>query len=443
MKVIMLVVFLFAPACLFAETPPSSKFFVLNSPSTASAGPDSILVLDLEGNSSTLVDTRLNIMGADDVACDPMDPQHIFLSVANFFQDIFEVREFDATGKFVNTHRGFGDPGGSLVIAFDHAGNFYVAGDEKIFKNGTVFATIRGNIHKLAVDSKGNLYITQSFGVNQDASNLLRIDPQGNVTLFADESDGLDSPFGLAIDSTDNIFVANNPPSAPAFILRIDPTGTATTFATDIAFQPIIRGMTFDSDDNLYVTLEEDTILKFDPFGNQSGFADQDDGIDFPVAIAFGNCPVVTSIAPCDCTDPNAITGGPEADVLVGTHNGDIICSFGGTDILRGHGGDDCLDGGTGNDTIFGGAGDDLLIGGNGYDFLFGNAGEDELRGQGGRDLLLGGKGNDGLRGGSDADLLLGGVGDDALRGGRGQDTCVGGSGADTAVSCEQTITVP
>jgi hypothetical protein len=56
------------------------------------------------------------------------------------------------------------------------------------------------------------------------------------VTVFADAAQGLDTPYGLAIDSMDNIFVANNPPSQPAFILKFDPSGTATLFATDIHF---------------------------------------------------------------------------------------------------------------------------------------------------------------------------------------------------------------
>jgi hypothetical protein len=109
--------------------------------------------------------------------------------------------------------------------------------------------------------------------------------------LVADATKGLNGPFGLAIDNDDNIFVANNPPSAPAFILKFDPSGTPSPFAADISFQPSIRSMTFDQHGYLYASLAEDNkILKFDKAGNFSVFAEASNGLNFPYSITVGTC---------------------------------------------------------------------------------------------------------------------------------------------------------
>ena len=101
--------------------------------------------------------------------------------------------------------------------------------------------------------------------------------------------------YGLAVDWDDNLYVANNPPSAPAFIQKFNPSGVPSSFAAGISSQPNIRGMTFDlkrggrideRDRGLYAALgAENEILKFDTTGISSLFANVTDGLDFPVSI--------------------------------------------------------------------------------------------------------------------------------------------------------------
>jgi hypothetical protein len=281
-----------------------STFFVINSPSAASRGTDSILTFDSLGNSAVFFGAEHDFSGLFDIACDPTEPQHIFVS---HILSSVELLEFDASASIVNII-----PFGTFdftALAFDHAGNFYVAKNETIFKNGVSFASLPfTGIGRLAADSRGNLYLTDPFVL----SRLFRIDPLGNVILFADATKGLSGPYGLAVDSMDNIFVANSIPSGPASILKFDQSGTATLFATGISFQPVIRSMTFDRDDNLYATLQNDNkILKFDKAGNSSVFADASNGLNFPFAITAGTCPVRRIIPFAAFTAQVEITLGP------------------------------------------------------------------------------------------------------------------------------------
>ena len=275
------------PEPVFGEDRSESTFFVINSPSIASKGTDSILTFDARGYGTVFFGAKHNLVGLGDIACDPKNPRHIFVTHDDF-PTTAGLLIFDASG-----HRDTipsGTPGGSVSLAFDRAGNLYTAGAGTIFRNDTILASLPfTGIGQIAVDKKGNVYLTDPFV----SPRIFHIDQAGNVTVFADASKGLIAPYGLAIDSRNNLFVAINPPSSPAFILKFDPSGTATSFATNISFQPIIRSMTFDDRDNLYATLQADnTILKFDRRGNSSVFATASDGLNFPSAVTVGTCPV-------------------------------------------------------------------------------------------------------------------------------------------------------
>jgi hypothetical protein len=272
---------------------PHHSFFVINSPSVDSLGPDSILTFDSHGHSSVFFSTSHNLQGLDDIASSFSGPHRLVVSHNNFAEGISELLELNTSGSIL--HRiPFGSPaGGSIAVAFDDAGNFYAAQDTTIFKNGVLFTNLLpggSEMGKLAADRKGILYVTQPI-----TSNVVRIDTLGNVTVFADATQGVNAPYGLAVDGKDNIYVANNPPSAAAFIQKFDPSGTPSSFAAGISFQPEIWGMTFDlepdgrideRDRDLYATLEaKNEILKFDTTGSSSVFANASKGLDHPVAI--------------------------------------------------------------------------------------------------------------------------------------------------------------
>jgi hypothetical protein len=278
-----------------AEDPFVNKFFVINSPSSASKGSDSILTFNFRGRSDVVFGAEHDLGGLRDIVCNPKRPRNVLVSQSNFEISAAGFLIFNASGRIIYTIPS-GTPGaGDIALAFDHVGTLYVAeGDNAsnvtIFKNHVTLAHISSTgIGRLAVDSGGNLYLTDPF----ISPRLFRIDQAGNVAVFADAAQGLDNPYGVAIDKEDNIFVANNPGSQPAFILKFDLSRTATPFATNISFQPSIRSMTFDDKNNLYATLQSDsTILKFDKDGNSSIFADANDGLNFPSAITVGGCPL-------------------------------------------------------------------------------------------------------------------------------------------------------
>jgi hypothetical protein len=272
---------------VFGEGRSDSTFFVVNSPSGASEGTDSILTFDARGYGTVFFSATHNLVGLRGIACDPKNPQHIFVT-HSAAPATAGLLIFDASGNGDTIPSG--TPGTNVSLTFDRAGSLYTARDGTIFKNDTVLANLpNSEIGQIAVDRKGNIYLSDPF----DSQQILHIDQAGNVTVFADASKGLITPFGLAIDSRNNLYVANNPGRSPAFILKFDPSGTVTPFATNISMQPVIRSMTFDDRDNLYATLEDDnTILKFDRRGHSSVFASASDGVNNPIAITMGTCPV-------------------------------------------------------------------------------------------------------------------------------------------------------
>ncbi len=55
-------------------------------------------------------------------------------------------------------------------------------------------------------------------------------------------------------------------------------------------------------------------------------------------------------------------SGGPDADLLVGTAGADRLIGWAGNDTLEGGAGNDTLEGGDGNDRMVGGTGDDTFV---------------------------------------------------------------------------------
>src|SRR5215467_3062695 len=72
----------------FSEHGSVNTFFVINNPSAASKGPDSILTFDSRGNSKVFFGAENNIVGLTDIACDPKKPQHIFVGHSVFSSKI-------------------------------------------------------------------------------------------------------------------------------------------------------------------------------------------------------------------------------------------------------------------------------------------------------------------------------------------------------------------
>jgi len=139
----------------------------------------------------------------------------------------------------------------------------------------------------IAIDKAGNLYVTDKWN-----NRIRKVTPQGEVSTFAGSgregyADGKGSvakfmqPSGIAIDAAGNLYVADTRNNC---IRKVTPKGEVSTFVGNSAwkghrgyayglFQP--SSLAIDASDNLYVADEgANLILKITPKGKISTFAD-------------------------------------------------------------------------------------------------------------------------------------------------------------------------
>jgi sugar lactone lactonase YvrE len=166
-----------------------------------------------------------------------------------------------------------------VALAFDSAGNLFVADFALIYKftpNGvrTIFASLDGlsePIDGLAFDRAGNLFVTGRY-----TGNVYEFTPTGVRTTFAS---GLYDPVSLAFDSQGNLFVADQGFNYDGFydaaVYKFTPSGLRSTVASENDQVPVIPyGLAIDSADNLFVADGvSGNILKFTPSGVRSTFA--------------------------------------------------------------------------------------------------------------------------------------------------------------------------
>lgn len=165
-------------------------------------------------------------------------------------------------------------------LAFDRAGNLYVANSEDgtvveydTNGNGSLFASGFSQPQALAFDGAGNLY------VEDGAANVIwKFDPAGFGSIVI--SNHLNSPDGLAFDRAGNLYAAN---FFGGNIWKFSTDGTSSLFSTSIT-NPC--GIAFDGSGNLFVAdYYNNAIWKLDPAGDCSRYTTND--VNGPVGVAF------------------------------------------------------------------------------------------------------------------------------------------------------------
>jgi sugar lactone lactonase YvrE len=164
----------------------------------------------------------------------------------------------------------------NLYVTANGSGNIYnytPGGVQSTFASGLSLP------YGLAFDSTGDL-----FEADQSSGNVYEFAPGGARSTFAS---GLAQPCGLAFDSTGNLFVSQlgTGPTNTGLITKITPGGAQSTFASGL--NPNQSGLTFNSAGDLFMPDgEAGAIDEFTPGGSKSTFAS---GLFLPRGLAFSS----------------------------------------------------------------------------------------------------------------------------------------------------------
>jgi sugar lactone lactonase YvrE len=177
----------------------------------------------------------------------------------------------------------------SSHLAFDKAGNMYVADKNEVIRKITPAGEVKAlagspgkpgtadgagadatfsSVLGMATDARGNVYVS-------DSSSIRRITPSGLVTTLAGKAgaagfrdgQGAQASFGtitggLAVDAAGNVYVADTTNNA---IRRVSPSGSVETLRLAVQlFEP--NSVAIDPDGNLAVA-EPYRVLRFTPDG--------------------------------------------------------------------------------------------------------------------------------------------------------------------------------
>ena len=243
--------------------------------------------MNLDGSGATVIVTGLQF--PEDGAC--RSDGTLF-----FAESIFgRIQSFDRTGAGLTTvFNAATFPGPFLApegLSFNDEGNLFF--NTRSASNGAVWEMAGGTgtpVQATAVYTQfgeGTVF----SGDDDDDGNLLAVArAEGQIVEFTPPfsstntgtvfASGLGPLFGIAINSDDEVFVADR---GTATIERFSSTGTSLgTFASGFSFPTFIE---FDEDDNLYVADNvAGTIVKIAPDGTQTTIA------NIPGAIGLAIC---------------------------------------------------------------------------------------------------------------------------------------------------------
>jgi sugar lactone lactonase YvrE len=183
-------------------------------------------------------------------------------------------------------------------VTFDNAGNLLtldldagivysidLAGQKRVVADLPDF--IAGYAGPAFDPVSGNIFVSRYL--NQSGDEILRIAPNGSVSVFAS---GIPVPLSMTTDAAGNLYVTSY--ACPASVYKVTPNGAVSVFATGLCRAD---GPEFDQAGNLYVSdRSTNRIMRVPPAG---GVATQfATGFDIPTDVVFdqqGNMLVANS----------------------------------------------------------------------------------------------------------------------------------------------------
>jgi uncharacterized protein (TIGR03437 family) len=155
------------------------------------------------------------------------------------------------------------------ALAWDRAGNLLIADSRnqrirRLAPDGTISTVVPqiAGVYSMAVDSRGNLYVSVSPPAITAPAQILEIAPSGGGTQIAGAGSMSISP-GIAIDGADNLYITDQTADGGGFVWKRSALGTVQKIAGSGT-----GGIPGQSGPALQVTLGGPHALAFDASGN-------------------------------------------------------------------------------------------------------------------------------------------------------------------------------
>lgn len=122
---------------------------------------------------------------------------------------------------------------------------------------------------------------------------VLRVDPVSGATSIISEGGALDSPWGVIVDSSGNIFVSDQARNSEdvGAIIKVDPVTGNQTILTEGGMLSRPTGMVIDPDGNLLVGnlnwTGDDSIVKIDPYTGEQSLVSGGGYVRWPGGVAI------------------------------------------------------------------------------------------------------------------------------------------------------------